>query len=459
MRKFIIVLAALALLLNVGAMTAFAQGATSKAPGTWVSSINIQNTGTGDAQVVISFYDGNGADVLDFSVTPNIAAGGSRSLYVPSDVTGLANGQFSAVVSSNQPLQVVVNSSSTGPATAGAYTGLQSNQIGQTLYFPGLYKSYYGFSSEMILQNTDAAATTASVQFYSQATGAAIGAPVSVPVKGNASAVLALQDTSLPAGSLVSAKVTAGTNLAGVANIWTAAGKGGEFSDYDALISGSNTTIYTPALYRNYYGFISALTVMNVGTGPTHVKITYSNGTNYTVPLAAFQSYQWLQQFDNNLPQGNVGGVFSAKIDIVPAAGESVQPIASLVTVEAKVAGSLASYNGPASTSSTINCPVTMKSFYGWFTAETVQNVGIAAAKITITYASGETFTTPNNVPVNGTYNFVEKGTGTTLGNGKSVAAKITSTQPLVAVVQENSETRYAQTPGDYLLAYTCVSQ
>lgn len=462
MKKFVLVLMALALLLNVGAGAALAQGSTtSKAPGTWVSSINIQNTGTAEAQVVISFYDANGTDVLDFAVSPNIAVGGSRSLYVPTDVTGLNNGQFSAVVSSSQPLQVVVNSSSTGPATAGAYTGLQSDQIGQTLYFPGLYKAYYGFNSEMILQNTDAAnATAVNVTFYSQATGAAVGTVGPLTIKGNASMVLALQDVTQVVGGnatgLVSAKVSSDKALAGVANIWTGAGKGGEFSDYDGLVGGSSTTIYTPALYRNYYGFISALTVMNLGTAATTVKLTYSNGTNYTQDLLPNQAFQWLQEFDNALPQGNTAGVFSAKIEF--PAGVTPQPIASLVTVEHKVAGSLASYNGPATASTTINCPVTMKSFYGWFTAETVQNVGAANANITITYASGET-TTVNNIAPNGTYNFVEKGTGTALGNGKSVAAKITSSQPLVAVVQENSETRYATTPGDYLLAYTCVSQ
>ena len=31
--------------------------------------------------------------------------------------------------------------------------------------------------------------------------------------------------------------------------------------------------------------------------------------------------------------------------------------------------------------------------------------------------------------------------------------------QPLVAVVQEDSKDRYAATPGDYLLAYTCVAK
>ncbi len=56
--------------------------------------------------------------------------------------------------------------------------------------------------------------------------------------------------------------------------------------------------------------------------------------------------------------------------------------------------------------------------------------------------------------------NIVEKANaGSVLPDTSSVSAQITASQPIVAVVQENSESRYAQTNGDYLLAYTCVSQ
>ena len=105
---------------------------TTRAPGTWVSSINIQNTGTTQAYVVLDFYSSTGANVLNFVVDPPIVAGGSRSLYVPTQIPGLSDGQYSVIASSDQPLQVVANSTSTSPSTAGAYTGLQSSEIGST---------------------------------------------------------------------------------------------------------------------------------------------------------------------------------------------------------------------------------------------------------------------------------------------------------------------------------------
>jgi hypothetical protein len=442
----------------VTAIPALASDTASSAPGTWVSSINIQNTGTGDANVTLDFYDSTGTNSLTFTVTPVIPAGGSRSLYVPTDVTGLSSGQYSVVASSNMPLEVVVNLSSTTPSTSGAYNGFQSDQIGKTIFFPGLYKSYYNFYSELALQNTEGSAADITIEFYSQATGAKIsGADISTTIPANATRIFSMQDfASIPSGNtkgLFSAKVTSTTNLAGIANIWSSAYHG-EYADYDGYVAGSTTLVYTPALYKSYYNFVSALTVQNIDTAAANVKVTYSNGTIETKTLQPNQAVQYFQPNNAALPSGNTKGVFSAKVESL-----SSKQIVVLVNVEDKTKGSLASYNGPATATTKVGCPVTMKAFYGWFSAETVQNVGASATDITITYASGET-KTYSGIAANGTVNIIELAPQSVLPDVSSVSASITSSgQPIVAVVQENSSTRYATTPGDYLLAYTCVSQ
>lgn len=443
--------------------SAFAQSGTGSdtAPGTWVSSMNIQNVGTEDANVSILFYDSTGTLVTTFDVTPAIPAGGSRSLYLPTDVSGLGSGQFSAIASSNIPIKVVVNLSSTTPYTAGAYEGFDSAQVATKIFFPGLYNNYYGFNSEIVLQNTDASAANVSIQFYNQQTGAAVGAPFTSTIPAAASKVYSLSTLSpaLPSGNvngLYSAQVTSTNSmaLAGVAGIWTGA-KSGEFATYDGVIAGSQTS-YVPALYKNYYNFTSSLTVQNVGTASTSVTITYSNGQTVTESLSANQAKEFYTPNNAALPSGNTAGVFSAKV--VAASGGS---IVTLVNVEDKVNGSLASYNGANTATSSIGCPVVMKAYYKWFSAQTVQNVGTAATNITITYADGKTRTF-NNVQPNGTINIIElANAGSVLSDTSSLSASITSSGgvPIVAVVQENSNERYALNHGDYLLAYTCSPQ
>ncbi|MGQ9555781.1 MAG: hypothetical protein ACUVWR_16910, partial [Anaerolineae bacterium] len=102
--KLLGILLVLGLLVSLVPMVvAAASSTTTKAPGTWVSSINIQNpddAGNEAANVTINFYNSEGVLALAFAVTPAIADGGSRSLFVPTDVAGLADGQYSAVIQS-----------------------------------------------------------------------------------------------------------------------------------------------------------------------------------------------------------------------------------------------------------------------------------------------------------------------------------------------------------------------
>jgi hypothetical protein len=457
MKKWLSILMVTALLAVMVTGSVVAQGTVStKAPGTWSSSINIQNVGSGDATVVITFYNSSGTAVLSHTVSPVIAGGGSRSLYVPTDIPGLSDGQYSVVVSSNEEIQVVANAASSSPYTSGSYNGIGSSGIGMILNFPGLYKNYYAYYSEVVLQNTEADQASVTLRFYNQNTGAQVGGDINATIPGNSSRVFALQDlSSLPSGNtngLFSLQVTSNRNLAGVANIWSTSFQG-LFSDYNAYVSGS-TTVYAPALYKNYYSYVSSLTVQNIDSAAANVKITYSNGVTENVTLQPRTAKEYYQPSKASLPSGNVNGVFSAKVECTNG-----QDIVVLVNIQQNDKGYLASYNGPSSSTSSVNAPVVLKMFYGWYSAVTVQNVGTSSTNITITYASaGSPSRTFNNIAANGTVNIIQlAGAGeNVLPDGSSVSAVISSSgQPIVAVVQEDSVTAYGTHPGDYLLAYT----
>jgi hypothetical protein len=464
MKKSLFTILSLVMVLSMTLVsTAYADpGSTTgtSAPGSWASSINIQNTGTTDATVDLLFYDGTGKLITDFQVTPVIGAGKSRSLYIPTDVSGLVGGQYSVVAQSTSPLQIVANASSTVPYTAGAYNGLQSTDVGTDLFFPGLYNTYYGFSSEMAIQNTTATTANITLKFFNQGTGAQVGSTIADTIPGNGTKTYSLASLAgIPTGNsagLLSAQIHSDQIIGGVGNIWTSA-LHGEFGDYDGVVSGSTAAVYVPALYNNYYNFVSSLTVQNLSTTTVaHAVVTYSNGHTATADIAANQSVQFYQPNDAALPSGNSAGVFSASVT-----STNNQPLVAIVNVEDKSKGSFASYNGANSAGTTVSCPVVMKAYYDWFTAETVQNVGTSPTDITVTYASGET-NTFKGVPANGTINVIELASaGAVLADKSSVSATFTSTggQKIVAVVQENSSARYTANPGDYLLAYTCTAQ
>jgi len=377
---------------------------------------------------VLKFYDASGTEVLSHTVDPVIPAGGSRSLYVPSQIPGLASGQYSVVVSSDEMVQVIANAASSSPYTSGAYNGIPSSEIGTTLYFPGLYKNYYEYWSEVVLQNTEDASASVTLRFYNQKTGAQVGGDISATIPANASRVFALQDLSgLPSGNadgLYSLQVSSDRNLAGVANIWSTSIANGLFSDYNAFVSGA-TTVYAPSLLNNYYGYVSSLTIQNVGESAADVLVTYSNGVTETVTLQPRTARQYYQPNNASLPTGNRNGVFSAKVECTNG-----QPLVALVNEVQASAGLFGSYNAPSVATSSVNAPLVMREYYGWFTAVTVQNVGDVPTDITITYASsGNPSETFYDVPANGTVNIIQlAAAGTELPARSAVSAVISYT-------------------------------
>ncbi|WP_152541209.1 hypothetical protein [Kallotenue papyrolyticum] len=477
-RRVVSIALTLTLVLSAAAFTSKrvnAQGQNNTAaPGIWQSSINIQNPNSTIANVSIKFYDANGTLVRTHGPT-QIAADGALSIFVPAQVTGLNAGQYSAVVESDVPVKASVNTASTNstvqPWTAFGYEGADSTQAGTTLYFPGLYKNYYNFFSEIVIQNAGSTATTVTATFYDQRTGSQIGSPINLGQIGpNASKTFPMQSLAqLPSGNqngLFGAIVTSsgGVPIVGIANIWRTAPVNGT-SSYNAVTGGS-TTLYVPALYRNYYGFGSALTIQAVG-GPAQGTITYSNGATETFSLAENASKEFYQPANADLPSGNTDGVFSAR---VTATSGQIVGLVSLSVPEGRRGGTpvgdFASYNVPAQASSTVNIPNLMSDFYGYFSAVTVQNTGSQATNVTITYANGQSRTF-NNVPPNGTVNIIHlDNTGDPLPNRTTTSAKVTSSngQPLVAVIQHNTTTNVSgydpsKVPSDYLIALTGSAQ
>jgi hypothetical protein len=442
------------------------------APGVWESSINLQNLSGNNASVTIDFYNANG-DLMpnSYTVDGGIAPNGAVSIFVPAQVAGLASGQYSAVVNSTEQVKATVNTASTNsptaPWTAFGYEGADMTMSSSTLYFPGLYKDYFGFNSEIVVQNVGTENTTASIQLYNQRTGDAVGGAISLgaALEPNQSRTFSLTERSEVAGGnangLYSAIVTStgDVQVTGIANIWRSGDPNGT-SSYNAMTEGSNT-LYAPALYKNYYGFTSALTIQNISSANAVVTVDYPTGPNETFTLEQYESKELFQPANAALPSGNADGVFSAR---VTTNGGSIVGLVSLGQATGNGKGELASYNVPGEASREVNIPNVLSDYYSYFTAVTVQNVCAAASDITITYAGNLGSRTFDDVPANGTVNILHlDNTGDILPDGTTTSAVVSAgnaTCNVVAVMQHGTAPnvdRYnaAKQPSDYLLALT----
>ncbi len=457
-------------------------------PGGWASAILIQNVGTTTLtpdQYSIDFYNGAGELVKPFTppADASIAPGASREFFIPRAVSDLAAGQYSGVVSSSVPVKAVVNSSTNeataAPWSAFAYEGVDAGSTATRLFFPGFYKDYFGFRSELVVQNTGTSAATVQATFYRSSDGTKFGPVTLGQIQPNAAQTFAYNDPAfagLPGGTSSSlfgviVESTNGVPLAGVSNIWTASDADAGAGSFNAFTAGS-ATAYAAALYNQYFGFVASLTIQNLSdTAAAAGTIRFSDTANTTVNfnIPANQAREFFLPNIAGLGSGNTNGLLSATIS---APGGN---IVALVNIQRKQRGSTSiadpanpafgSYGATSATATSVRVPAIFSDYFGFFTAVTVQNAGNAAATVTLRYGDNRTWVSPSLNPGQ-TYNFTHLpgNSGNQLGFRAQVGGTVESAQPVVVIVQHNSDpalTSYPngtggkknQVPNDFLFA------
>ncbi|NTU80237.1 MAG: hypothetical protein HGA45_12830 [Chloroflexales bacterium] len=481
--------ASLALVAGALAMpvnSAFAQTRDkTSVPGTWASAILIQNVGTATLpadQYSIDFYKADGTLAKSFAppAAASIAPGASQEFFIPTAISDLASGQYSGVVSSSQPVKAVVNSStsnaSAAPWSAFAYEGVDAGSTAAKLYFPGFYKDYFGFRSELVIQNTGTSAATVQATFYRSSDGQSYGPITLGSIAPNASQTYAYNDSAfaaLPGNTSASLfgvviEATNGVPLAGVSNIWTASDADGGAGSFNAFTTGA-AKVYAAALYNQYYGFVASITVQNLATSAAVGEIKFSDGKTVAFNIPANQAREYYLPGITGLSSGNTNGLLSAEIS---ATGGN---IVALVNIQRKQVGNIAvsdprnpafgSYGATSTTASSVRVPAIFSDYYGFFTAVTVQNAGTSAATVTLTYGNNTTWTSPSLDPGK-TYNFTHLpgNSGNTLGTGKQTGGTVSSAQPLVVVIQHNTDSTLnsynaSRVPNDFLFALSGFPQ
>ncbi len=125
--------------------------------GTFGSAFTVQNFSSSVATCSYAFYDSAGTLVYTSS-SFGIAVGGSNFTYVP-NISGLASGQYTGVVSCDQQVGAVVNTASS--SSAGSYDAV--NSPGTTFYAPNASSNYYNYASNFVVQNTGGSAINVTV--------------------------------------------------------------------------------------------------------------------------------------------------------------------------------------------------------------------------------------------------------------------------------------------------------
>ena len=340
-------------------------------------------------------------------------------------LTGIGIGQGVLVVPASS---TVTAFESGGPSPSAALPALSNG-------------AYGGYVSEAVIMNTGNAAASVSIKYFDQA-GNVVGAGdsnVSLPVNGS---WVVHQDNghSFQPGQAGSAVIFSDQPVAAFVNEF-APGTGGDASSYTAvdLHHGAGTTLYAPAMANDAYGgYTTGIGLLNLGTSPTVVTITYrdENGAvvkNAGVAGLAGHGYIGLYSGDPalGLPRGFAG---TATIS------SDGQPLAAVVN-EVGPGGQFSSYDAVAGGKLRLQAPVALNNAFGGYdTGMGIQNVTAVQGTVTVTYydSNGSATTKTMAIKPNG-YLGVYQG-DPQLGPPPSASgytAVIGSTVPIAAIVNE----------------------
>lgn len=282
----------------------------------WNTTISIRNKGSSVATVTTTYFNSAGyvqgqrSDTLAVNGSVSFTAGatgaamvvGSQDLVV-SAVTGNGNEPYAYTAIPHQ-----VSSSGIG--------------VGTTLYVANTLNNYWGWYTNINVQNTTGAPATVTYQLYNADGTAAGNGTVNLAAWGSG---------SIPRGPWTGwAKLTSTQPIAGMLDHWRLEPDTGalQYMAYPLAAVGAATG-YMPSMLRQYWSWNSAYLTTNVGDSSVGVTTEFRPpATTRTYTLPARNHYQeYLDSGDPPVPVGFVGSgrttIYSGSGPIVTAAQHS----------------------------------------------------------------------------------------------------------------------------------------
>jgi hypothetical protein len=381
-----------------------------------------------------------------------IAGGDSHSLALTSSGQVLAwggnsSGELGNGTTTNSSTPVVVNALPAAVAIAGGGNHSLAIQLPAAAVFPAMTNGAYGgYVTAATIQNTGSAPATVRIAYFDQ-NGAPVGTGDSISSLPVNASWTVRQDNgnSFPssggdAAQAGSAVVYSSQPIASFVNEF-APGNVGDATSYSGVQvpSGVGTTLYAPTIVNNAYGgYTTGIGLLNQGSSPTNVTITYRDGSGavmtQTVTALAAHAYQALYSGGDAtlaLPSG-----FAGTATITSSAG---QPLGAIVN-ETGPGGQFSSYDAVPSGSTLLNVPVALNNaFGGYYTGMGIQNTSASGGTVFVTYydASGAATAKSFSIAAFGSLGVYQGSATDGPAAGAYTAVIQSSTLPLAAIVNE----------------------
>ncbi len=361
-----------------------------------VSSFTVQNLSGSTATIDVTFYAENGTsyhpsflDAANTVANPiSLANGLSKQINVSQiSTSSLPAGRYAVVLSSD--VQIFAQAGLGGDTAtlrfSGAYIGFSSGAT--TVYLPSVAYNYYGWYSMVTVQNIGSSATKVTATFTCASGTTGTLELASLPANSSVTwPFKTTTPTGFTAGSTQcdgSAKIEStgiGSNAAQpivVINNQNQPGTGATNS-FEGSSTGA-TKLYVTSLSNNFYGWSSALTIRKLLAGNTTVTVDYSGAwPNSTCNLTdAVPSCKLVMPAIQPTT-----GRYSA----VLTTNNSYPLLAIIGTTNGGLSGAVRAIDSSTATN-TVAAPNVAKSYYGWGSAITCQNVSTTPTTLHVEYA------------------------------------------------------------------------
>lgn len=385
---------------------------------TYSSAYQIQNLSGSTANVAVSYYNQSDG-LLAASGSFTITANGSKVVFpftsgaFGDNAGSLSTFNGSAVVSSDQPIAVILNTqTATGfsPFYGASTDGFSAGST--TVSLPNIVCNNAGFNTFFNVQNAGSADANVLVTYYPGAAGTA-GITETATIKPGAAKTFNQQAGSTTkncnqlkdgSGKFVGSAKVQSLNAQPVVAAVMFLGTGGikSLQGYDGFTGGS-TSINLPLVMSNNSSYYTGIQIQNAGTNPTTATVTFGanslagGGTpNPEVfRLSAGQAKTLIQLGGVSIysPSNDwnaffgLHGKYSGGATISQSGSE---PLVAIVNQNSTVYTPLGTaYEGfdPANASGTVNLPLLAANNSGFYTSMQIQAVSGSPA-VTVTYST-----------------------------------------------------------------------
>lgn len=271
----------------------------------YYTKMYIQNAGNADAIVTITFYPGlaGAAGVTENAVIKPSASyeADQKAKSALGALSGTFTGRFngSAVVTSNQPVVVVVNEFNEAQVKLFSYNGFGAGAT--SIVCPSILRGHYGWYSSMAIANPDIAnSASVTVTYKADNThsmpaalrGTTVVKNFTIPANQSklrydgtgASPTMDTNLSDLTTFTRFFGTVSITSNRPVVAKV-NQENDGGNAEAYNCIDSSSATTkIAVPLIQSKFYGFYTSMTVQNTENTPGELTITYKSDAAYSSP-------------------------------------------------------------------------------------------------------------------------------------------------------------------------------